>query len=700
MHLHVIKQKAGAQMYIESENFLEVTKKDEFVHASGVLPFILGKDEAGQIVIKDLDEVQHLLIAGATGAGKSNLVHSILLSLMTKVSPDKCSFIFCDTKIIEFSDYQKSRYSLIEPATDTTKISACLQWGVAEMMRRLKAFSEDQCRSLSAYNDKAWEGFGDLSHIVIVIDDVAFVAESSETRELIHRLLQAGHRAGIHLIMVTQTPHTNALSQIIKYLTPTRAVFNIFSSNDEKLLLDSSKNQSVTDVGEMIFYELVPHKKQKIRCYQVYDNDLTTITSAFLDLSASRKEFLFNDFPKPEKETDTDHLHADKMLPASVDIILETGQASVSTLQRRLKLGYARASKIIDQMEEIGFIGPFQGSIPRTILITRDEWTAHPLNPSSSVIAEPEDLEIEKNVDEPFSNVVETPMVKEVISKSENNTPHLPDAVPKKQSLIVWVLKKHIIFYGVFIAYHIVFSNFFPVDEATNTLIAPDWYVWVGLTLAFIITFGKDIYKRCKAVFAVPLSSQNQGTKSMFQSLTSNIKSTVKGMHTTNMDVNNYVVVDIETTGLDKHKNRIIEIAAIRYSKGIELERYHTMVDPEVTLSHKIIKLTGITQEDLYDAPTINNVKTDFLKFIGSSTLIGHNAVRFDIPFLSAQLHTDIQNNVIDTLELSQACFPNLPSYRLNDLKDRLNLHDGRSHRAMDDVITTNALFLRCLNKR
>lgn len=396
-------------MCIESEKFLEVTKKDDFIHATGVLPFILGKDENGQMVIKDLDDVRHLLIAGATGTGKSNLVHSILLSLMAKISPDKCRFIFCDTKIIEFSDYQKSRYSLIAPATDAAKISACLQWSVVEMMRRLKAFSKDQCRSLSAYNDMAWENFGDLPHIVIVIDDVALVAESAETRESIHSLLQTGHRVGIHLIMVTQTPHTKALSQIIRFLAPTRAVFNIFSSSDEKLLLDSAKNQSETDVGEMVFFELVPHKKQRIKCYQVYDNDLIAITDASVDLSAPHRNLLFNDPPSSEPESPSqaegDFPYDDEMLPQAVDVVLETGQVSVSVLQRRLKLGYARAIRIIDEMEEKGFIGPFQGSKPRSILITRDEWNAHMLIPSSFIATEPNKIASEKvNLSTPHRN--------------------------------------------------------------------------------------------------------------------------------------------------------------------------------------------------------------------------------------------------------------------------------------------------------
>lgn len=691
-------------MCAENECFADIVQQEEFKRSHGTLPFILGSDDEGAMVVKDLDEIRHILIAGATGTGKSNLVHSILLSLMAKISPDKCRFIFCDTKIIEFSDYQKSRYSLIAPATDAAKISACLQWGVAEMMRRLKAFSEDQCRSLSAYNDMAWENFGDLPHIVIVIDDVALVAESAETRESIHSLLQTGHRVGIHLIMVTQAPHTKALSQIIRFLTPTRAVFNIFSSSDEKLLLDSAKNQSVTDVGEMIFYELVPHKKQRIKCYQIYDNDLIAITSASVDLSAPHRNLLFNDPPSSESESPSqaegDFPYDDGMLPQAVDVVLETGQASVSVLQRRLKLGYARSATIIDKMEEKGFIGPFQGSKPRSILITRDEWKNHPLNPSPSPATESDIVESEAVIDMQLPDMLEIPQTDEKILKSEHEVSLRTSARSQPKNVVIWLLKKHFIFYGIFIAYHIIFSNFFPVDEATNTLMAPDWYVWVGLALACVITFGKEIYKRYKTIFVAHQSSQNHSTKSMSQSLESNIIHTFNEMSTTNLNVNDYVVVDIETTGLDKHKNRIIEIAAIRYSKGIELERYHTMVDPEIVLPYRIVKLTGITQSDLNGAPKINNVKADFLKFIGNSTLVGHNAVRFDIPFLSAQLHADIKNDIIDTLELSQACFPNMTSYRLDDLKVRLNLHEGSSHRAMDDVITTNTLFLRCLNDK
>lgn len=162
-------------------------------------------------------------------------------------------------------------------------------------------------------------------------------------------------------------------------------------------------------------------------------------------------------------------------------------------------------------------------------------------------------------------------------------------------------------------------------------------------------------------------------------------------------ETKNYVVLDIETTGLRKNTDRIIEIAAIRYSNGREIEEYHTMVDPERPLSSKIIELTGITQADLTGAPTIDEIRDDFLSFIGSSTLVGHNAKQFDIPFLAAQLHAQIDNKVIDTLCLAREHFPDLPNHRLEYLKEQLGLYSGGSHRALDDVKTTNALFLRCV---
>lgn len=526
-------------MCAENECFADIVQQDEFTQSRGTLPFILGHDDAGSMVVKDLDDICHILIAGATGTGKSNLVHSILLSLMQKCSPDKCKFLLCDTKIAEFSGYKDSRYLLAPVAADTWKISAYLQWCVTEMTRRLKTFSEDHSRTLAAYNDTVWENFADLPYIIVVLDDVSQIVADKENVNAIHRLLQNGRSAGIYLLMVAQSPSSKGMRQIVNMLTPARAVFNLFSADDEKLLLGSSKNKTITTIGEMTFSENSTQKRQNIRCYQVSNSDISSIVSKTIDLSVPSTVDFHDILPEPAPEpestfqTKEEAPEYDEMLPQAVDVVLETGQASVSVLQRRLKLGYARSARIIDQMQKLGYIGPFQGSKTRTIFITQKDWTKQRNVDNYRLdleIIDVEDIESpttddnsstgeycshEDNAADSVSALASSESddkdIQTVVMSTKLDNGVKADSITKErtESIVIRAIKKHFLFCGAFLGYHIIFSNFFPIDKDTNTLIAPEWYVWVGIAFSLVITFRSELKKLWKRIQKSQISKFN-----------------------------------------------------------------------------------------------------------------------------------------------------------------------------------------------
>lgn len=340
--------------------------------------YILGENQSEEVVHKNLSSTPHLLIAGATGTGKSTLAHAILLSLLKNTSPDKLSVLLCDTKMIEFSNYQSTPHLIAPVLTDSEKIQGAVMWASAEMTRRLRLVSSAGYRSMEAYNTHMAEcDNNELPRILLLIDDVVSAMHDAKAWAALQNLAQSGRSAGIHLILITQTPSDKRISGIIKSSISARAVFNVFSNADEKLLLGSSKNSFLSDVGEIIFCTMPSRTKERIRCYAVTDTDISAVLSEVkLLYPQSAHKVSISAYPMPTilDVPEELELEGDNLLVEAVDQILESGQASVSMLQRQLKVGYARAARILDEMEEKGIVGPFCGSAPRMILITKAQW--------------------------------------------------------------------------------------------------------------------------------------------------------------------------------------------------------------------------------------------------------------------------------------------------------------------------------------
>ncbi len=366
-------------------DFYGALESREFMEFDGHIPLILGEKEDGEIVIKDMAELPHMVIAGATGTGKSTLAHGIILSMISRMPLDKLRFVLCDTKMLEFQCYKSLPHMLFPPQTDLSNIEHALTWVTMEMQKRLSDFAGCGCRSLSAYNEIASEkGVEEIPYIVVIIDDASFAMEQKNIKQAIDSLARKGHAVGIHLILVAQVAGAKQIAETIKSSIPARAVFNVFSNDEEKLLLGIQKNKMVSDVGEIIFYEIQERSREKITCFHITPNTCNQVVEAIAEQDADFQDtFIHRKLKEAESQIGTDredpdpsseYLGHDEMLPSAVDIVLETGQASVSMLQRRLKLGYARSAAIIDEMEEKGIVGPFMGSKPRTILITKEQW--------------------------------------------------------------------------------------------------------------------------------------------------------------------------------------------------------------------------------------------------------------------------------------------------------------------------------------
>ncbi len=266
-------------------DFYAALDSQEFVEFEGRIPFILGEKESGSISVKDLASLHHMVIAGATGTGKSTLTHSILLSMIQQSGPDALRLILCDTKMLEFQCYRQIPHLMAQVQTNLHNIESALLWANLEMEKRLSEFSSIECRTLERYNEIAEnKGSEKVPYLVVVIDDAAIVMDNPPIKQSIDSLAHKGHLVGIHLILITQVPGLKQISDTITRFIPSRAVFNVLSNEEERLLLGVSKNEMVSDVGEIIFYD-VPHgRREKIKCFNVLYEDVENICSSVKDM--------------------------------------------------------------------------------------------------------------------------------------------------------------------------------------------------------------------------------------------------------------------------------------------------------------------------------------------------------------------------------------------------------------------------------
>ena len=371
----------------------EVIDSQEFAKAKSKSSFAVGKDIGGNCIVGNIARLPHMLIAGTTGSGKSVCMNSIIISLLYKASPDDVKLIMVDPKMVELGIYNGIPHLLIPVVTDPKKAAGSLQWAVSEMMRRYKSMSDAGVRDLESYNSmidsQQMEG-SKLPQVVVIIDELAdlMLVAAKEVEESICRIAQMGRAAGIHLIIATQRPSADVITGLMKANIPSRIAFAVASAMESRIILDTQGAEKLVGKGDMLYAPIGNGKPRRVQGCFVSDPEVEAVASYVktnfvtnydqeVMEEIERKAVQTGNKPSAsDPEPNAEELSGDEMLPAAVDVILETGQASVSMLQRRLKLGYARAARIVDEMEEKGIVGPFQGSKPRDILITKEQWQA------------------------------------------------------------------------------------------------------------------------------------------------------------------------------------------------------------------------------------------------------------------------------------------------------------------------------------
>lgn len=365
---------------IESRAFTE--------HKSNVA-FSVGKDIGGNCIVGDIAKLPHVLIAGTTGSGKSVCTNSLIVSMLYKSTPDEVRFIMVDPKMVELAPYNGIPHLLIPVVTDPKKAAGALQWAVFEMMKRYKAFSEKGVKDLAGYNalSETDEEVKKLPTVVVVIDELAdlMLVAAKEVEDSICRVAQMGRAAGMHLVIATQRPSADVITGLMKANIPSRIAFAVASSLESRIILDTPGAEKLVGKGDMLYFPLGSGKPTRVQGCFITPEEIERVVkyvkeSGEADYSddvmrkieeVMRKDDKGSGKQAPSNESKDD---GDELLPAAVEVILETGQASVSMLQRRLKLGYSRAARLVDQMEERGYVGPFEGSKPRQVLIDKAKW--------------------------------------------------------------------------------------------------------------------------------------------------------------------------------------------------------------------------------------------------------------------------------------------------------------------------------------
>ena len=381
----------------------DVIDSPEFRKSKSRISFAVGKDIGGNRIIGDIAKLPHMLIAGTTGSGKSVCMNSLIISLLYKAKPDEVKLIMVDPKMVELGVYNGVPHLLIPVVTDPKKAAGALQWAVTEMMRRYRMMADAGVRDLESYNKiaEATEEQEKMPQIVVVIDELAdlMLVAAKEVEESICRVAQMGRAAGMHLVIATQRPSADVITGLMKANIPSRIAFAVASAMESRIILDTAGAEKLVGKGDMLYAPLGQGKPKRVQGCFITDAEVQSVVdyikkndsaqySAEIQEDIERRAVQGGKGSPAAASAAMDEPEADagdEMMPAAVEVLLETGQASVSMLQRRLKLGYARAARIMDELEEKGIVGPFEGSKPRQMLITREQWQAMkdgtPLNP-------------------------------------------------------------------------------------------------------------------------------------------------------------------------------------------------------------------------------------------------------------------------------------------------------------------------------
>ena len=364
-----------------------ILESPAFSSAKSKLTVALGRDIGGNAVVADIAKMPHGLIAGATGSGKSVCINSIIMSLLYKATPDEVKLLMIDPKVVELGIYNGIPHLLVPVVTDPRKAAGALGWSVSEMEKRYKMFADRGVRDLAGYN-RFVESLGDpevkpMPHIVIIIDELAdlMMTAPNEVEDSINRIAAKARAAGMHLIIATQRPSVDVVTGVIKANIPTRIAFAVSSHIDSRTILDTAGAEKLLGRGDMLFSPVGSSKPKRIQGCFVSDEEVEAVVDYVKgDHTADYDDDVMVEIERQaaiEKKQKTglpeDGPEGDPMLNEAIKVVVENGMASTSLLQRKLKLGYARAARIVDEMEQRGVVGPYEGSKPRKVLISKEQ---------------------------------------------------------------------------------------------------------------------------------------------------------------------------------------------------------------------------------------------------------------------------------------------------------------------------------------
>ena len=374
----------------------DIIDSNEFKNAKSKLSFALGKNAAGEAIVTDIAKMPHVLIAGSTGSGKSVCINTLITSIIYKAKPSEVKLVMVDPKVVELSVYNGIPHLLIPVVTDPKKAAGALAWAVQEMVNRYHLFAEKNVRDIAGYNEALEkEGAeGKLPQIVIIIDELAdlMMVAKNDVEDAICRLAQMARAAGMHLVIATQRPSVDVITGIIKANIASRISFAVTSQVDSRTILDSAGAEKLLGKGDMLFFPTGVLKPIRIQGAFVSDSEVEKIVSFLKENGGPtysedvlEKIERANSTDKELDEQDDDE--TDPFLMEAIDTVVDLGQASASFIQRRFKVGYARAGRIIDQMEARGIISGYEGSKPRQVLVSKEQWQelkmAKPVGPET-----------------------------------------------------------------------------------------------------------------------------------------------------------------------------------------------------------------------------------------------------------------------------------------------------------------------------
>lgn len=349
----------------------EVLDSSLYKKSSLNLPFALGKDVSGAPMVTDISKMPHLLVAGATGSGKSVCINTLILSILYNSSPDMVRLVLIDPKVVELNQYNGIPHLLIPVVTDPKKATNALNWAVQEMTRRYKTFAENGVRDIDGYNQKNSDN--KIPYIVIIIDELAdlMMVAPNDVEDAICRLAQMARAAGLHLIIATQRPSVDVITGVIKANIPSRIAFAVASQADSRTILDMGGAEKLLGKGDMLFYPVGANKPVRVQGAFISEKEIERVVT-FIKEQAEAPNYEEEIIEHLDQSNINVPEDSDELFTQALKIVVEGQQASISMLQRRLKIGYNRAARLIDEMEAKGFVGPHEGSKPRHVLIDNE----------------------------------------------------------------------------------------------------------------------------------------------------------------------------------------------------------------------------------------------------------------------------------------------------------------------------------------